>query len=93
MTEPRWRRFPSLEALRTSPNKRDDARALPGGDWDFLPVQRAQIFAQFPGMTDQEFRASYFVCDGFCMLCASALDPTTELCYVCHNQTTRKVLP
>jgi hypothetical protein len=47
-------------------------RALPG-DWDWTPKQLAEIRAQYPNISDEDFKASYWVCEGGCMFCGAPL--------------------
>lgn len=53
--------------------KRKVGRALPG-HFPFLPKQLADIRAQHPGLSDEDFNASYWVCEGACMLCGEPLN-------------------
>ncbi len=47
-------------------------RALPGY-WDWTPKQLAEIRAQYPDISDEDFKAAYWVCEGGCMFCGSPL--------------------
>ena len=77
-TEPRWIRYTDEDRSNVL-LRHHVVRALPGECLP-LPKQLDQIRAQHPDLSDDEVRDSYWVCEGYCMICTRPLDPLTKMC-------------
>lgn len=67
----RWIRY-TLDEYKDVLFRRKAGRALPGY-WDWTPKQFAEIRAQHPNISDEDFKAAYWVCEGACMFCGAPL--------------------
>lgn len=67
----RWIRY-TYEEYTDVLLRRRTGRAMPG-DFPWTPEQLAEIRAQYPDVSDEEFAESYWVCEGGCMLCGAPL--------------------